>query len=169
MSSQAPSEQLLGAYDQYSDAIFRYCFVRLRQREVALDLTQDAFIRTWEYLRQGNSIENIRAFLYRVANNLIIDYVRKRRESSLDSLMEQGFDVPFEEKSILHAKLDAQYALKVVDKLDDKYRDVVVLRYIEDLPIKEIAQIIGESENVVSVRLHRAIQQVKKLSPTHDS
>ncbi len=165
MSKPSTHDLFLKAYEDYSDAIFRFCYVRLRQRELALDIMQETFIKTWEYLRADKEIQNLRAFLYRVANNLIIDYSRKKKESSLDYLMEQGFDAPAEDRDVLHTSLDAQYVVRMVQDMDEKYRDVIILRYVEDLPIKEIADIIGESENVVSVRLHRGIQQVKNLIP----
>jgi len=161
--SKSPSVNLLEAYDAYSDAIFRYCFVRVRNREVALDLMQEAFIKTWEYLRTDHTVQNMRAFLYKVAGNLVIDYSRKKKESSLDTLMDRGFDVVTEDQSKIHDSLDVQYALAVVNQLDEKYRDVIVMRYVHELSIGEIAEIIQESENVVSVRLHRGLQQIRKL------
>lgn len=164
-TSNSQSAVFLKAYEDYSDAIFRYCFVRLQQRDVALDLMQEAFMKTWEYVGQGNTIQNLRAFLYRVANNLVIDYVRKRKESSLDKLMEQGFDAPFEIRDAVYSAIDAKYVIKTLEQLDEKYQIPILLRYVDDLPIKEIAEIIGESENVVSVRIHRGIQQIKKIIP----
>lgn len=160
---------LLKAYEDYADAIFRYCFVRIRHRELARDLMQDTFIKTWDYLRNGNQVNNIRAFLYKVANNLIIDYSRKKKEASLDALMDQGFDASGTEEEVMATTIDAQYVVKMLTRLDEKYRDVIYYRYVDDLPIQEIAEIIGESDNVVSVRLHRGIQQLKKLFPHEQS
>jgi len=165
MSQSSLSHLFQQAYEDYSDAIFRYCLVRIQQRELALDLTQETFIKTWEYLSDGKKVDNLRAFLYRVANNLIIDYVRKKKESSLDKLMEQGFDAPAEDRNTIHNALDAKYVIRMLGQIDEKYRTVILLRYVDDLPIKEIAEIVGKSENVVSVRIHRGVQQIKKLIP----
>ena len=74
------------------DAIFRHCYFRVFDRERARDLVQETFLKTWEYLTRGHDIENIRAFLYRVATNLIIDDSRRKKEISLEQLSESGFD-----------------------------------------------------------------------------
>ena len=162
--SDSPTEQLfLAAYDQYADAIFRFCYVQVGDRERAKDIVQEAFVRTWKYLAQGKLIDQIRPFLYRTARNVIIDQYRKGQTQSLDTLMEGGFDVTDDKSAQLTASIDAAYALKIAAQLDPKYREVITLRYIDDLAPREIAQIIGEKENVISVRLHRGLEKLRKL------
>ncbi len=165
MSKPGTSELFLKAYENYSDAIFRFCYVRVRQRDLALDITQETFIKTWEYLRADKEVRNLRAFLYQVARNLITDYSRKKKESSLDNLMNHGFDAPADDDHQLYDVLDVKYLVRIIQGMDGKYRDVILMRYVDELPIKEIADIIGESENVVSVRIHRGLQQVRNLIP----
>ena len=155
------------SYDKYSDAIFRYCLYQTSNREKALDLTQDTFIKTWEYLSNNNSkkIENLRAFLYKVAINLIIDYRRKKKADSLDQMTEAGFDVRSEidEASVQENAFDGKIALKALKNLDEKYKDVLTLRFVEDMDIKEIAKILEESENNISVRIHRGLEKLKNV------
>ena len=74
-------KEFLAAYDEYSDALFRHCMIRVRDRDVAKDIVQETFSRTWLYLSEGKKVEYIRAFLYRVANNLIVDGARKKKSS----------------------------------------------------------------------------------------
>src|SRR3989344_4903710 len=91
----------LAAYDEYSDSLFRHVMLRVRDREAAKDIVQEAFSRTWVYLSDGKEIEYMRAFLYRVSNNLIVDASRKKKSSSLDSMMEQdGFEIA--DESLTH-------------------------------------------------------------------
>jgi RNA polymerase sigma-70 factor (ECF subfamily) len=150
-------------YDEFADAIFRHCYFRVYDRELAKDLTQETFIKTWDYLSQGRLIENMRAFLYQVANNLVIDNARKKKPISLDVLHDQGFD-PSEDPSESFARnLEAKNIIALLRRLDAKYREVVVFRYVDDLGPREIAAILGESENVVSVRLNRALKQLREL------
>lgn len=118
-------------------------------------------MKTWEYLSQGKEVQNLRAFLYRVANNLIIDSSRKKKESSLDAMMDEGFE-PMDGADKTAVAAEAGNMLALLDKLDEKYQDVVRMRYLDDLSPKEIALVLGESENVVSVRLHRAIKQLRE-------
>ena len=158
-----PEGQFLEAYERYNDAIFRHCYFRLYQnRERTLDIMQETFTKTWAYIARGNEIENLRAFLYRTASNLIIDESRKKRPLSLDALREEGFDPPEDahhtERGAERAELHATLA-----KLDEDYRDVLIMRYVDDLSVKEIAAALGTSENVVSVRIHRGIKKIREL------
>ena len=152
------------AYEKYSDAIFRHCYFRVFNKDKAKDLTQEVFMRTWQYLVGGVEVENIRAFLYRVANNLVIDYVRRKKEQSLDRMREdQGFDPADESKDRLLRLLEGGEIIRVLNKLPSKYREVIQMKYLDDLDIKEIASALEETENNVSVRLHRGIQQLKDI------
>lgn len=151
------------AYEEFSDAIFRHCYFRIGDREKAKDLMQDTFTKSWKYISEGTVVQNLRPFLYRVANNLIIDEYRKKKEVSLDNLMAEGFDPGFEERGKMDQNIDARMAITVLNQIDEKYREVVLMRYIDDLSPKEIADITGESENNVSVRIHRGLKQAKEL------
>ncbi len=157
-------QNILSAHGLYADALFRHCFFRLYDREHAKDAVQETFMRTWEYLNGGNSIDNMRAFLYRVANNVVIDQVRKHTEYSLDMLHEKGFD-PRDDGS--HTRLESvisgREALQILKQLEDSYQTVLIMRYVDDLMPREIAAILGETENTVSVRIHRALKKAQKL------
>lgn len=157
-------DEFIKSYDQYADAIFRHCYFRVFDRERARDLTQETFIKTWEYLQDGKEVLNLRAFLYRVATNLIIDDSRKKKEVSLDYLKEKGFDAVMEERDS-EDFLDVAAALEAVRQLPDQYREAVTMRYIQDLSPQEIGEILGESENTISVRLHRGIQKLRQIIP----
>ncbi len=152
------------AYDTHSDAIFRYSFYKLSDREKAKDVVQDTFVRFWEYLASNGVIENEKAFIYRIATNAIVDNYRKRREISLDLLADDGYDHPDAEG---HHKMmrsaDSADALQLLNELDDKERNIMLLRYVEGLSVGEIAEVLGERENTVSVHIHRAIKELQKL------
>ncbi|MFA6397223.1 MAG: RNA polymerase sigma factor [Candidatus Paceibacterota bacterium] len=154
------------SYEQYSDAIFRYCLFQTSNREKAIDITQDTFIKTWEYLsRSEKEIENMRALLYKIAKNLIIDYRRKKKSESLDNLTEQGFDFS-DEKNDMYEKetiFEGKQAFESINKLDEKYREVIMLRFVEDMEIKDIAKALNKSENNVSVRIHRGLEKLKNI------
>lgn len=156
-------EEFIIAYEKYSDAIFRYCFYRVYEREKAKDLVQEVYMKTWQYLSKGNEVENIRAFLYRVARNLIIDGSRKKKESSLDEMHESGFDAKFDDRRQKEIEIDMKMAIEVIKNLDEKYREVLLLRYVDGFSPKEISSMIDETENAVSVRIHRGMKQLRKL------
>ncbi|MEX1027360.1 MAG: RNA polymerase sigma factor [Candidatus Paceibacterota bacterium] len=152
-------------YDEYSDAIFRHCYFRISNRERAIDLMQETFMRTWRFVVKGGEIEHPRAFLYRVANNLVInEYERRKRSSSLDVLEENtGFQPSTDEHEETVARLDVEILVGHLAKLNDSYRTVILMRYVDGLSIKDIAEALEESENNISVRVHRALIRLRKF------
>lgn len=153
--------EFIKAYDDYADAIFRYCFFRIFDKEVAHDLVQETFMKTWEYLASGREVDNLRAFLYKVANNMVIDLSRKKKSLSLDEMSEKGFDPSLDERQTVEQKLDLDIVLQLLEKVDEKYREAVLLRYVEGLSPQEIAQISGETANNISVRIHRGLKELR--------
>ncbi|HEY4527329.1 MAG TPA: RNA polymerase sigma factor [Candidatus Paceibacterota bacterium] len=154
----------LAAYDEYSDSLFRHVMLRVRDREAAKDVVQEAFSRTWVYLSDGKQIEYMRAFLHRVANNLIVDAARKKRSSSLDAMMDDGgFEVA--DESLTHPDIIPQTreVVEHLKSLDEIYRTAIMKRFFEEKSPKEIAVELGVSENVVSVRIHRGIERLGRL------
>ena len=140
---------------------------RVLDADKAQDFTQEAFIRTWKYIVGGGEIENVRAFLYRVATNVIIDDSRKKKSVSLDLMQEKGFDVRLDNSGRLDEIIDAKEGAKIIEQLDEKYREVVTMRYLAELSPKEIAEILGETENAVSVRIHRGLQKLREIAADH--
>lgn len=156
-------DDFIAAYDAYSDAIYRHCFFRVSDENRARDLMQETFTKTWVHLVHGNQIENLRAFLYRTANNLIIDYYRKKKTSSLDELLENTAGPAAEPIALAQNHFEASFAIASLSQLDEIYRQVITMRYVDELPVKEIAQILNEKENVISVRLHRGLKRARAL------
>lgn len=133
--------------------------------ERAEELMQEAFMKTWIYISKGNDIENIRAFLYRVANNLIIDYSRRKKEDSLEVLMDAHPDFEPSANPIpqLQTTMDLESVLKEMRKLPPDVRQILTLRYIDDLDPKEIAEILKITPNNASVRINRALRQLQQI------
>lgn len=158
-------QQFLANYDLYADALYRHCLFRVYDPAKAEDLVQDTFMKTWQYLASGKRIENLRAFLYRVANNAIIDYSRKRKEDSLDALLadQPGLEPSKDTTAEAQQHLLLEYVMKHIQALPDDARDVLLLRYVDDLDPREIALILGISANNVSVRLNRAMRLLQDM------
>ena len=158
-------QAFLDAYEAHSAALFRHCYFKTSNRELAKDVVQETFTRTWSYIAEGRKVDNMRAFLYRVAGNAIIDEMRKRKATSLDALEEEGF-TPVDERAESGEDFAAgQEAMRVLKLVEEPYRTALAMRYVEGLTPKEIAETLGETENVISVRIHRA---VKKLREVHE-
>ncbi|MEX0930854.1 MAG: RNA polymerase sigma factor [Candidatus Paceibacterota bacterium] len=162
-------ERFLKAFEEYSDALFRHATLRISDRDRALDAVHDTFTKVWSYIRAGHEIEAFRPFLYKVLNNLIIDEYRKQRESSLDALLDQeGIDErmfdDLSENTVesLAATLDGKKAFELLETIPDVYREVIILRFVDGLGPKEISELIEDSENIVSVRIHRGLKMLRE-------
>lgn len=157
-------QSFLTAYDEHADAIYRHCYFRLLNKDKAEELVQETFLKTWQYLDAGNPVDNLRPFLYRVATNLIIDFVRKKKEDSLDAKLEvnpldepMGSDHRDIERSALLSLVKSSLA-----ELEQDERDLITMRYLDDMDPREIADILDISPNYVSVKLNRAVAKLKK-------
>jgi RNA polymerase sigma-70 factor (ECF subfamily) len=159
----------LEAFDQHADALYRHCYFRVSDAELARDIVSETFTKTWDYLVKGKTIENLRPFLYRTLNHLIIDEYRKKSVESLDALLNEQ-EVPesaFEElvgggRDDVEFALDAQRVHELLAEMPPQYRDVVVMRYFDGLAPAEIAELVSEPVNTVSVRIHRGIAWLSK-------
>jgi RNA polymerase sigma-70 factor (ECF subfamily) len=159
------------AYEAYSDELFRHASIRLSDRERALELTQETFMKAWAYAGKGEDIKEMRPFLYRTLRNLIIDEYRKHKTVSLEKMaaaserdVEDYMDP--DESNTLEAAVgrhEGARALRALEELGEPYREAVVMRYVDGLSPTEIAKAIGESENVVSVRVHRGLKKLKAV------
>ena len=168
MSISDDKKRFTDIYNRESDTLFRFCLVRISDRERALDITQEAFTRLWSSLSMGKEVKNPRALLFVIARNLIIDWYRRIKSVSLESLSggddDKRFD-PLDPEATLsiETSADANHVLAMLDKLEPQYREVIYFRYVEDLPPKDIALILELNANTVSVRLTRAMEALKKL------
>ncbi|TAJ13886.1 RNA polymerase sigma factor [Patescibacteria group bacterium] len=159
-------------FREHHDSLFRHAFFRTGSRERALDLTQDTFIKAWDYVRGGGEIKQFKAFLYKIMRNLIIDEYRRKKTQSLDDMSEEKrsfVDAELAEGSVWETEthIDEQdLILKVQEqlpKLPPQYCAVITMRFIDGFSPKEIADITGDTENVISVRLHRAITKLRTM------
>lgn len=164
-ASHNAEEDFSKAFEEYRDEIFRHCHFIVFNREIALEIMQEAFMKTWVYITQGHDLDNVRAFLYRVARNLCFNHKHKKNEGSLDALQEEGFDPPSEDDRLKRDVIAEDQVIKVLRKLDEPYRTAVIMRYIQGLSPAEIAEILEESPNTVSVRITRGVKHLRTLLP----
>lgn len=148
-------------YDLHHDAIYRYCNWKCRDNEVGQDLMQETFMRLYLSLQRKKEIQHVRAFLYRIAHNLIIDHVRGKKEASLDEMLETGFEPSVDLWHQTYSRLDSEKWFKKLSKMAKPYRQVLHRRFILGLNPSEIATMTGETSNTVSVRIYRGLTQLR--------
>jgi len=149
------------SFAEYADAIFRFCMVKVSNVELAEDMTQEVFARYWQYVRDGKEMTNTRSFLYTIANNLAKDWYKKKKSDSLDSKMAAGTQ-PKDTASGPETMASYQEVLDTMEDLEPKDKEVLLLKYVEGLPPKEIALVLQESANTISVRLNRATKRLQE-------
>lgn len=160
------------AFEKYADELFRYCVFRVSDHERARELTQDTYLKAWEYMQKGEPVRECRAFLYQILRNLIIDEYRKKKSVSLEALISDDTNeiiesmIPKSDIDEMESALNRFEAARVlvsIKKLPELYQEMLLYRYINSLTISEIATITGESENVISVRVHRGLKMMRTI------
>jgi RNA polymerase sigma-70 factor (ECF subfamily) len=154
---------LTEAHRDYAKGLTSYAFFKLHDHEMGEDMVQDTFMKTWVYLVKKGKIDLMKAFLYRILNNLIVDQYRKNKMTSLDSLLEKGYEPSTNPSERLMNMLDGKKALLLIQRLPQKYQKVMRMRYVQDLSLKEMALITGETKNTLAVQLHRGLTKLKVL------
>lgn len=129
--------------DQY-DKIYRYCYYRLRDADVAEDITQETFLR---YLDCGSYRDTGRplAFLYTVARNLCIDEMRRRKMEPLSEELPEEFAASPVGKSVEDMLVDSIVLRQALQELTEYERELVLLRYVNEVPVADMARMYGKS------------------------
>jgi RNA polymerase sigma-70 factor (ECF subfamily) len=151
----------LDAYEKNMPRIFRHIVSRVNNRKVAEDLTSETFFRAWDYIQKGNAILNMKAFFFKVANNLIIDHYAARRTFLP---IEDAEEMVATKRPVDDPEMQTELSLlrSLMDDLPSDYGTILIYRYIDDLEIAEIAEITGKSHAHVYVLIHRAKNALKK-------
>ncbi len=147
----------------YNRELNAYALFKVRSRAISEELVQDTFMKTWSYLVKGGKIDIMKAFLYHILNNLIVDQYRKHTTASLDVLIEKGFEPSTGDSKRLFNVLDGKAALLLIQRLPEKYQKVIRMRYMQNLSLKEMSLLTGQSQNTIAVQAHRGLRKLKLL------
>lgn len=155
--------RLAVAHAYFEKGLHTHAFFKVHDKALSRDLVQDTFIKTWRYLVKGGEIETMKAFLYHILNNLIVDEYRKHKTTSLDVLLSKGFEPKVADSGRLVNFLDGKAALLLIMRLPHTYQSVMRMKYIQDLSLEEMALITGKTKNTLSVQAHRGLEKLKKI------
>lgn len=141
-------------YDMFADRIRRFLAFKLPRNEDADELTGEVFLRGWEYMTSG-AVNNLNAFFFRIARNLVADFYRKYKiTEELDSASEKDDGVSVSEE--IATKIESDELIASLREIKDEYREVLVMRYLSEMEVGEIASALEKTSNSVRVLLHRA-------------
>jgi RNA polymerase sigma-70 factor, ECF subfamily len=151
-------------YDKYVKSIYRFVYMKVGNKQVAEDITQDVFLKIWQHLVDKKNVKSFQAFIFRIARNTVVDHYRSsKQELPLDYMPES---VEIVEESILKAdkNMDATILLKEIASLKSEYQEVLLLRYVEDMSIDDMAHVLSKDKNNIRVTIHRAISKLKTIT-----
>lgn len=145
-------------YDANAPRIYRYIYHRLGNRVLAQDLTSEVFVR---FLYSRTTPDNLTAFLYRIAHNLIVDYLRRNPATEpLDENLAAEHGDPAHSAELEAERLRVRRALK---RLTPEQEQVVVLKYLEGLSNEEIARVLDKPVGAVKALQHRGMATLRVL------
>ncbi len=149
-------------YELFYQRIYRYLKINLGSSEVAQDLCQETFLSAWKSIKSFSEEKggSLQAYLFRIARNKIIDLSRKKKEVSLE--VTGDFESNEDVLGSLDKEGDAEKVQKALSTLSETERQIVILRYFEELSTAEVAQAVGFNEGALRVRIHRILKKLKE-------
>jgi len=164
-------DAFIEAYDLYVNDIHRFVYFKIGHKEEANDLTSIIFLKTWEYIKNNSLTDSrtLRALLYKVARTSIIDYYRQNQTISSIDDENHPIDVIDDSQSVIEQislNSDLEIIRKKLPELKIEYREVIIMRFINDLELEEIAEVTGKSKGNVRVLLFRALKALRELIET---
>lgn len=156
-------------YRDYAPRIWRHAYYRTSSRETADDIMGETFLKAWEFIRlRADEVIHLRAFLYRIANNLVIDHYRARAHAAVrmeeDLERTLGYDARLAE--LVDERTRSEQLRRALGRLPTESRDLLVMRFLDELPVGEIAETLGKNRDATYVSIHRAVKKLKEICST---
>jgi RNA polymerase sigma-70 factor (ECF subfamily) len=151
-------------YDHYHERIYRFIFLKVSRKEDAEDLTHQVFLSAWQNIKNYKELGfPFSSWLYRISRNAVIDFYRSKKiETSLEEVQNELSSDEIKTDDI-DLKIQIEEVMKALKQLKPDYQDIIIMRFVDDLSVKEIAKALDKSEGAVKLMQHRAINNLKKI------
>ncbi|MBP9718602.1 sigma-70 family RNA polymerase sigma factor [Candidatus Gracilibacteria bacterium] len=163
--SQAGDSEAFGAlYEQFITPIYRYIYYRVGAEETE-DLTEMVFLKAWENIKQFRfGVHSFSSWIFRIAHNVIVDHYRLSRYNT-EELPENVHDTRVEALASqrAHRSLNGRLISDALAELKDDYRQVVILKYINELSNEEIGVVMERSQASLRILQFRALRMLRKI------
>ncbi len=165
---QGDQQALKEIFDKYHKKVYRIAYGVVRQREEALDIVQEVFIKLFHTIKNFKGRSQFYTYLYRMTMNTAIDHTRKMGKQSVSSLDEEGSFEPSDaaekgpERILLQKELEERVK-RAMDKLPAEQRAALIFRDVEGLSYQEMAEAMGSSIGTVMSRLHYGRKRLQEL------
>lgn len=159
-------------YELYFTPVYRYLYLRTKNKEEAEDLSQSVFIKVFKSI--GSFQDKNRpplAYFFTVARNTVIDHWRKRKDILIDKPLETGIAMENEADNpldLIDKKSTAQAIYKAIENLTEEQQEVIILKFINDLTTAEIAKILEKKEDAIRQLQCRALKILKQYFNEHE-
>jgi len=160
-------QDLEKAFLEWNKLIYSYIYLRVQNKETAEDLAQEVFMNAWRSKETFNNKKaSLKSWLFVIATNEIRDYLNKlanKKTTNLEGIEEKIGD----SKEKIEDKIERDEKLEIINQkinlLGEKYKTIIILRYQQDLSVKEISEILNIEYSATKVALHRAIHRLQEL------
>ncbi len=163
-AQQHDQEAFAELYEEYFDKIYRYIALKIGNRVEAEDMTQQVFVKALHsissYKWKGSPFS---AWLFRIAHNQVVDYLRKKTRQPAITLNESFMASGDNPHSTTEKKMDIEQLMIATKELTAAQQEVILLRFNGELPIAQVARIMGKSEGAVKALQHSAILALRKI------
>ncbi len=152
-------------YDYYEPRIYRFIFLKVGNREDAEDLTHQVFLRAWQkidgYEQRGFPFSS---WLYQISRNSIIDFYRSRKyHLDLEEIENIIPDEKITNSEAVDLKIRIKELMSAISQLKQEYQDVIIMRFVDELSVKEVANILNKTEGATKLVQYRAVKELKKI------
>ena len=161
MAGSISAEGLAEIFDAYYEPLYRYAYVHLRDHAAAEDIAAAVFHKLLDFVQKGHLPMMPRAWLYQVARNLIIDYARRQRHRDHAPLTD-NLILPDNVEATVEDLLRAERAHEAILQLNERQRNVIILRFLEGLEVSEVAVILNVSIGAIKTLQHRALENLRQ-------
>ena len=166
MTAQGDNMAFKAIYSRYEYRIFNFILRMTGQRELAQDLIQETFVRLWSTAHMYDPRRGtLKTWLYKMALNIVrSEMVKKVHAHSFEPIDDLRHSVPGGDDPAqrLEEQRAGQQIRRAVEGLSPHLREVIVLKYYQNMMFREISEITGHPEGTIKARFHRAVSQLKK-------
>lgn len=167
MATDQLSRQMEELYRQYRSPMFRVALAVLRDEDLAEDAVQQAFLKIFQNFEkiEWADCNKTKSFIVILIRNTAIDLYRRRKKEKIISFEELERPIPDLESSVderVISSLEGEKAARLLGELEERYRNLLILRYYHGYRNKEIAELLGMTQAQVALWLHRGKEQLRR-------
>jgi RNA polymerase sigma-70 factor, ECF subfamily len=162
-------QDLIGLYEDQSSALYRYAFRLLGDGHLAEDCVSETFSRFLQAVKKGGGpSENIRAYLYRVAHNLIMDHYRRNASTTLPLDIDMADDEMVSPAKLVSREMELDQIRAALLRLPEDQQQVIHFRFLEDWSHAEIAGMLGKTTEATRALQYRALNTLRQILVDQD-